>query len=119
MGAKKFFYVCAGILLLVITYSVGAGRVQSQSPPTNIPAAMIYSTAGVGGAPFSAVLTAVVITSQGDVFMKNDDVNNQVWRSVGNAFNGSPPGRVVGLDYANRYLTILFEYGDVYNLTDR
>ena len=39
MRAKQFFYVCAGILLLVAAYTLGASRAQGQAPVGKVVAA--------------------------------------------------------------------------------
>jgi hypothetical protein len=39
MRTRQFFYVCAGVLLLVVAHSVGASRAQSQSPTAHVVAA--------------------------------------------------------------------------------
>ena len=48
MRARQFFYVCAGVLLLVVAYSVGASRAQSQSPAAHVVAAAPFGQYNAG-----------------------------------------------------------------------
>jgi hypothetical protein len=58
MNAKRFFYVCAGLFLLVAAYSLGAHRADAQS-----------------GGQFAGISvyagTTTAITSSGDVYAIN------------------------------------------------
>lgn len=59
--AKKFFYVCAGLLLLALAYSFGASRAVAQG----------------AGNPFVGIVSAesfvTVITRSGDVYLRQGD----------------------------------------------
>lgn len=57
MRAKRFFYVCAGILMLAIAYHFGASRAGAQSPG---------QFAGI--AVNSGYFSTVAITSTGDMY---------------------------------------------------
>ena len=48
MRARQFFYVCAGILLLVVAYSVGASRAQSQATAATVVAAAPFGQYNAG-----------------------------------------------------------------------
>src|SRR5262245_41669470 len=58
MRAKQFFYVAAGILLLVVAYSIGARRAEAQL-----------------GSQFAGITTGgsgtMAITTSGDVYARN------------------------------------------------
>jgi hypothetical protein len=60
MRAKQFFYACAGILMLVAAYSIGASRAQGQSPVGRI----------VAASPFGQYNSnIIVVQDDGRVFM--------------------------------------------------
>jgi hypothetical protein len=61
MDAKRFFYVCSGILLLVVAYTVGIHRAEAQ-----------------GSGPFAGICiepngyrATLAITTSGDVYARN------------------------------------------------
>ena len=83
---KRFFYVSAGILLLVIAYSIGASRLSAQSGGQF--AGITHTTDGL-----------VAITSTGDIFahvgapaMQNYVTCEITW--PGSCFGGGDPGWV-------------------------
>jgi len=88
MRAKQFFYTSAGILLLVIAYSVGASRAQGQAQGDQI-AALINQTTD-GSERYMAV------TTNGDVYTAAD-LNNGIpgaWTFRNNVFgNVASQGR--------------------------
>jgi len=80
--AKKFFYVCAGILMLVAAYSLGAQRVEAQ----------------VGGGDFVALVSAnglIAITNNGDVYKSSAGVN---WSYLDNIRGGAVSSDAPALD---------------------
>jgi len=76
--AKRFFYVCAAFLCLVLSYHFGAANAQGRTG-TN-PA---VSVAFQGGATFLAM------TAAGDAY-ESDDVGT-TWRFKGNIFGATTP----------------------------
>lgn len=68
MRAKQFFYACAGILMLVAAYTLGASRAQGQAPVGRI----------VAASPFGQYNSnIIVVQDDGRVFM---------------GYMGTPPG---------------------------
>jgi hypothetical protein len=61
--AKRFFYVCAGIFLLALTYHLGARSVGAQS---GSPVSAMSAFEGSSG------LRVVVMTPNGDCFMRTN-----------------------------------------------
>jgi len=59
--AKKFFYVCAGILMLVGAYSLEAQKVEAQLPSQEF-AGITFSMDGGGN------VSTTAITASGDIF---------------------------------------------------
>jgi hypothetical protein len=74
--AKKFFYVCGGLLMLALAYHFGATTATAQAPGNPV----------VGIAYNSGILQAV--TANGDAYTK---LPSSVWTPSGNVFGGSPP----------------------------
>jgi hypothetical protein len=64
MRAKTFFYVCAGLLMLAVTYHLGASSAGAQQAPGEITGIMY----------FEGVTT--VVTSNGDIYARA----SQLWR---------------------------------------
>lgn len=64
MNAKKFFYVCAGILLLVIAYSVGAHKAGAQSGGQFAGITSIHAHG-------SGVEVPLAITTTGDLYARS------------------------------------------------
>jgi len=77
--AKKFFYVCAGLFLLALSYHLGA-RTASAQAPSNSVVAMAYE---------ASTLTLYAITANGDVYFKS----NGCWIQPGcrNIFGAPTP----------------------------
>lgn len=73
--AKRFFYVCAGIFLLALSYHLGARSAGAQAPGNPV-----VATFG----PNSAVVTA-----NGDIYVGNSSWVN--WNRVSNVFTNSSP----------------------------
>lgn len=70
--AKKFFFVCAGILMLVLAYTLGANSIVAQSKEGNV----------VGIATYGA--DVFVVTAEGDVYKASESVDN--WTHMANVF---------------------------------
>ena len=73
--ARKFFYVCAGMLMLALSYHFGASTATAQAPGN--PVVAVWS----GGDPLA-------ITANGDVYQSNGQGRN--WYRVGSIFSGAP-----------------------------
>ena len=80
MLAKRFFYVCAGLLCLALAYHFGAVNATAQAPGNPIVAA--YAT------PSSA---NVVILSNGDVYVAGSLGPTIPWDYRGNVFGSGTP----------------------------
>jgi hypothetical protein len=81
MVAKRFFYICAGILCLAFAYHFGARSATAQGP-------LAFHLAWEGN--------PVVVTSQGDVYFHLLGCGNcATWQLQGNVFGGSPAGRTI------------------------
>jgi len=63
MNARRFFFVAAGILLLVVAYAIGASRVTAQT-----------GNQFVGIAADISQRTTLAITTNGDVYGRQGDV---------------------------------------------
>ena len=93
MSAKKFFYVSAGIVLLVIAYSIGASRLSAQQAGGQFTGIAFCLTGTTG--------TTMAITANGDVYARNGfpycTGATMVWYSPSCAWTymGSVPGRTV------------------------
>ena len=79
MQAKRFFYVCAGMFLLALTYHLGARTAQAQGPSE-------FYVAEVD-------LSAVVAFPNGDVYGQN--ATSTGWEPARNIFGGQPAGRTI------------------------
>lgn len=85
MRAKQFFYAAAGILLLVIAYSLGASRVQGQTPMARFVGITSAGSSDTGGSTY-----LVAITENGDWYYQYTNTTPPApW-----AFGGSIPGAV-------------------------
>lgn len=86
MNAKRFFYVCAGLLLLVVAYTLGASKAQSQGTTNKVVgvAAGDYATTGH---------LVIAMTENGDWYWNRTHDNtgwpNQAWMFGGNVFGGT------------------------------
>jgi len=69
--ARKFFYVCAGMLMLALAYHFGASSVSAQVEPTIV------------GAFADNCNGMIVVTANGNVFVRPNQV-------CANTFNGAP-----------------------------
>ena len=75
--AKKFFYVCAGLLMLAIAYHLGAGTATAQAPSNSVVAAQ----GGAGG-------VSTVWTANGDVYVSDNPASTAPWLRKSNVFSG-------------------------------
>jgi len=78
MVAKRFFYICAGILCLALAYHFGAQSATAQG----------------GGNPAVAVNGYVALAANGDVFVDSDFADPASfahWARAGNIFTGPTP----------------------------
>lgn len=80
MVAKKFFYVCAGILLLALSYHFGAKNATAQAGGNVIGVAAYFYSAGQVG-------EYVVATAGEDVYRKQ---GSGAWQYQGNALGAGP-----------------------------
>jgi len=76
--ARRFFYVSAALLMLALTYHLGAARADAQAP-----ANPIAGVSGVGN-------FAVVVCANGDAFYSGD--YGATWYRTGNVFSNLPTG---------------------------
>src|SRR5881296_3029084 len=74
--ARAFFYVCAGVFLLALSYHLGARSAGAQAPGN-----LVVTAAG-----------SLVLTANGDVYLPTNfaDVNYEHWTRMGNVFSGGP-----------------------------
>jgi hypothetical protein len=72
--ARKFFYVCAGLFLLALTYHFGASTATAQAPANPVAAAS-------GG-----TIGTWVFTSNGDAYQALDDAGTITFVPRGNVF---------------------------------
>jgi len=75
--AKPFFYVCAGILMLAISYHLGARSATAQAPANPVVAAGLDAV--------------FVYTSNGDVYYTPD--GGFTWQRRSNVFAGPTPAK--------------------------
>ncbi len=78
MVAKRFFYVCAGLLCLVAVYHLGARSATAQAS----------ASGSIGHVPDCC---EAFCTPSGDVWL----YQFSGWQLRGNVFNGNPAGRVI------------------------
>ena len=76
--AKKFFYVCAGLILLALTYQLGARSATAQAPGNPI----------VGVAGNQAAGYYLAVAANGDCFATPDW--GQHWNRYSNIFGSGP-----------------------------
>jgi len=72
--ARKFFYVCAGLFLLALSYHFGATSAEAQAPVSSVAAA-------AGGA-----IGTWVFTSNGDAYQALDNAGTITFVPRGNVF---------------------------------
>ena len=77
--ARKFFYVCAGMLMLALSYHLGASTATAQAPSNAVVAAF---ESGYGG-----INPSVAITANGDVY-DGGAWGQGGWHHVANIFSG-------------------------------
>lgn len=79
--AQKFFYVCAGVFLLALTYHLGARSASAQAPGN----AVVAGTVANGTVP-------VAITENGDSYAAtfSSAIGSYQWFRTGNVFSNSP-----------------------------
>ena len=73
--ARKFFYVCAGLLCLAVAYHFGAQSATAQAPDN----------------PVVAATETYAYTTKGDVYHSPD--NGFTWERRGNVFSGPTPAK--------------------------
>jgi hypothetical protein len=78
--ARKFFFVCAGLLCLAIAYHPGATSATAQAPGNPVATGFFNGSAGGG----------VVVTTNGDVYVTPVANNFANWVLTGNVFAGGP-----------------------------
>lgn len=78
--AKRFFYVCAGLFLLAMTYHLGAKSAGAQAGGEVIGVSSHFYSAGLAS-------EYVVATSSGDVYRLQTGGS---WQFLGNALGGGP-----------------------------
>jgi len=93
--AKKFFYVCAGLFLLAVSYQLGADRVAAQ-----------VGTNGVGFAAWGNYV--YVMTASGEVYARNTYPQT----SPG-AMDASPPAVDLGNFWGGATASTLQSWGQV------
>ncbi len=81
MRAKTFFYACAGIFLLALSYHLGARNAGAQAPGNPV------VSLGIGGGD-----SGVAITSSGDVYYTSG-LGYSAWTLRGNVFSGATPAK--------------------------
>jgi hypothetical protein len=72
--ARKFFYVCAGMLMLALSYHFGASTATAQAPANQVAAA-------AGG-----TIGTWVFTSNGDAYQALDNAGTLTFVPRGNVF---------------------------------
>ena len=81
--AKKFFYVCAGIFLLILSYQLGATNAEGQAGS---------SVSGLTAAVWQGSYSYFVMTPNGDIFAKagsSTALNPGPPQFMGNFWNGA------------------------------
>jgi hypothetical protein len=78
--AKKFFYMCGGILLLALSYHFGASSAKAQAPGNSVVAGF-----GFVAGPYSTA----ALTANGDMYLYN--LTSGGWTYSSNVFGGGPP----------------------------
>ena len=76
--ARKFFYVCAGMFLLALSYHFGASTATAQAPGNQ--AVALGSLSGY----------QVVLTAGGDIYWSPNGSLAGPWALGGNVFGGAP-----------------------------
>ena len=81
MAARKFFFVCAGLFLLALSYHFGAGTATAQAPGNPVVSIATINNSG------SFYYTAV--TANGDVYTTGQQGVTS-WSLAANVFSGGP-----------------------------
>lgn len=76
--ARKFFYVCAGMLMLALSYHFGFTTASAQAPGNPV----------VAIAHASGSTNVIAVTSGGDAYTTPD--YGVTWYHTGNVFSGGP-----------------------------
>ena len=107
MKARAFFYLCAGVFLLALSYHLGARNAGAQVPGAIT--ALAYSG--------TSYQTCMAVTASGDLYEWSNG-----WQPRGNVFGGSSGGRTVvemdgemGAPY--RFFALVSD-GEVFALAD-
>ena len=79
--AKRFFYVCAGMLLLALSYHLGATTATAQAPSNSVVAS--WESVYGGNTP------SIVVTANGDVYAGGQQGQGP-WTHRSNVFAGAP-----------------------------
>ena len=74
--ARKFFYICAGMLMLALSFYLGATTATAQAPGNPV----------VGIAPGTSSGYYVSVAANGDCYFS--DTYGGLWRRAGNVFTG-------------------------------
>src|SRR5262245_25635283 len=77
--ARAFFYVCAGVFLLALSYHLGARNATAQAPGNPV----------VSTLPACGTSAYGVVTANGDVYVEGGSCGTS-WTHVGNVFGGGP-----------------------------
>ena len=75
--ARKFFYVCAGMLMLALSYHFGASTATAQAPSNPVVGLSAYTT------------NFLVMTANGDSYVTPN--YGQSWYRYANCFTGTGP----------------------------
>jgi hypothetical protein len=78
--ARKFCYICAGMLMLALSYHFGASTAVAQAPSNGL--VEVTYIGGIGSSPYLAA------TVNGDVYTAAN--SSGPWLHVGNVFSGGP-----------------------------
>ena len=78
--ARKFFYICAGMLMLALSYHFGASTATAQAPSNSVVGVSIAATQSLFG---------VIVTANGDVYLPGAS-GPATWYRTSNIFAGSP-----------------------------
>lgn len=76
--AKKFFYVCGGLLMLALAYHLGATTATAQAPGNPVVSAYFSNQN----------LANYAVTSNGDVYVSTN--SGQSYSRIGGVFGGAP-----------------------------
>jgi hypothetical protein len=80
--ARTFFYVCAGVFLLALSYHLGARSAGAQAPGNQVVGVGIAATQSLYG---------VMVTANGDVYTPTSSQGFCQWSLCSNIFAGPTP----------------------------